>query len=46
MAPQPEYVMLDLWYVGGTVIFFAAMLGYLAACQRLGKGSESTEQTQ
>lgn len=29
--------MLDLIYVLGTVGFFAAMLGYVMACERLGR---------
>ncbi len=34
--------MLDLLYVGGTVVFFTAMVGYLAACQRLGHRSNQS----
>ena len=32
--------MLDLTYVLGTVAFFAAMLGYVKACEHLGHRSE------
>jgi hypothetical protein len=32
--------MPDLFYVLGTVGFFAAMLGYVRACERLGRSSE------
>ena len=31
--------MIDLIYVLGTVAFFALMLGYVAACERLGRDS-------
>ena len=30
--------MLDLAYVLGTIGFFALMLAYVAACERLGRG--------
>jgi hypothetical protein len=29
--------MLDLPYVAGTIAFFMLMLGYVAACSRLGR---------
>lgn len=29
--------MLDVLYVAGTVVFFAAMIGYVAICARLGR---------
>ena len=32
--------MADLFYVLGTIGFFAAMLGYVRACARLGRGSD------
>jgi hypothetical protein len=32
--------MPDLFYVLGTIGFFATMLGYVRACERLGKNSE------
>ena len=31
--------MIDLAYVLGTVGFFALMLAYVAACERLGRGA-------
>lgn len=35
--------MNDLLYVAGSVVFFALMLGYVAACDRLGRGHETQE---
>lgn len=32
--------MIDVLYVAGTVLFFALMLGYVAACNRLGRGAD------
>jgi hypothetical protein len=32
--------MPDLLYVGGTVLFFALMLGYVRACEALGRRVE------
>ena len=32
--------MLDVLYVAGTVLFFALMLGYAAACDRLGRNAD------
>jgi len=34
--------MIDLIYVAGTIVFFALMLLYVRACQRLGQ-SATTE---
>lgn len=31
--------MLDLIYVAVTIVFFALMLGYVRACERLGRGT-------
>lgn len=41
--------MTDLLYILLTLVFFALMLGYVTACERLGRksttdGSHSTEQ--
>jgi hypothetical protein len=30
--------MPDLLYLVGTIVFFAAMLAYVRACERLGRG--------
>ena len=38
--------MLDIIYVLGTVAFFALMLGYVAGCERLGRSSDSTSDSQ
>jgi hypothetical protein len=35
--------MLDLFYMLVTVGFFAVMLAYVSACERLGRGSERLE---
>lgn len=35
--------MIDFLYIAGTIAFFALMLGYVAACERLGKRSASTD---
>ena len=32
--------MIDVLYVAGTVLFFALMIGYAAACDRLGRGAD------
>lgn len=34
--------MVDLVYVAVTVAFFALMLGYVRACERLGRDSTDT----
>lgn len=31
--------MLDLYYLGGAMLFFALMLVYVVACERLGGAS-------
>jgi hypothetical protein len=33
-------IMLDLVYVAGTVLFFALMIAYVAACDRLGRSAD------
>ena len=33
--------MIDVLYVAGTVLFFALMLGYVAACNRLGRSADT-----
>jgi hypothetical protein len=35
--------MKDLLYVAATVAFFGLMLGYVAACARLGRAQETEE---
>ncbi len=35
--------MLDLLYVLGTVLFFAAMIAYVRACAALGRDSDGQE---
>jgi len=35
--------MTDLIYVAVTIGFFALMIGYVAACARLGRSQEVTE---
>lgn len=35
--------MWDVLYVVGTVVFYALLAGYVAACARLGRGSEAEE---
>ena len=35
--------MIDLLYVAGTLAFFALMIGYVAACARLGGTQEVKE---
>jgi hypothetical protein len=37
--------MKDVLYVAGTVGFFALMLGYVAACARLGRSPEQPDET-
>ena len=32
--------MIDLIYVAATVVFFALMIAYVAACDRLGRGAD------
>jgi hypothetical protein len=32
--------MLDLIYVAGTVLFFAAMLAYVRGCERIGRRND------
>jgi hypothetical protein len=32
--------MNDILYIAGTIAFFALMLGYVAACARLGRSHE------
>ena len=32
--------MIDLIYVAATVVFFALMVAYVAACNRLGRGAD------
>ena len=32
--------MLDVSYVGGTLLFFALMLAYIAGCARLGRTAD------
>ena len=32
--------MIDVLYVAGTVLFFALMIGYAAACDRLGRSAD------
>ena len=36
--------MIDLFYVGGTVAFFALMLAYVVGCERLGRTTTSEVQ--
>jgi len=38
-APTGETTVIDLAYIAGTVLFFALMLGYAHACDRLGRAS-------
>jgi hypothetical protein len=33
--------MIDLIYVVGTVLFFALMIAYVAACERLGRMADA-----
>ncbi|HEY5491126.1 MAG TPA: hypothetical protein VIK25_08010 [Gemmatimonadaceae bacterium] len=33
--------MIDLAYLAGSVLFFALMLGYVRACERLGRTSSA-----
>lgn len=37
--------MIDLVYIATTVVFFALMLGYVRACERLGR-TASVDMTQ
>jgi hypothetical protein len=32
--------MIDLLYIGGTIVFFALMIRYAAACDRLGRAAD------
>ena len=32
--------MIDVLYVASTVLFFALMLGYVVACDRLGRSAD------
>ncbi len=32
--------MLDVLYVGGSILFFALMLAYVAGCARLGQAAD------
>ena len=32
--------MIDVVYVAGTVLFFALMIAYVAACDRLGRAAD------
>lgn len=34
--------MMDLLYIAGTLLFFAAMLGYVRACSAVGDRSDAT----
>ena len=36
--------MRDVVYVFGTIAFFMLMLAYVAGCERLGRGGQSTEE--
>jgi hypothetical protein len=36
--------MLDVAYLLGTVAFFALMVAYVRACERLGRGIDKREQ--
>jgi len=38
-APTGGTTVIDLAYIAGTVLFFALMLGYTRACDRLGRAS-------
>jgi hypothetical protein len=38
--------MLDLAYILGTLAFFALMLAYVAGCERLGRSSDATSESQ
>lgn len=33
--------MIDLIYIAATVAFFALMLGYVAACDRIGRAADA-----
>jgi hypothetical protein len=35
--------MADVLYLAGTVLFFGAMLGYVRACEALGKGTAEAD---
>ena len=37
--------MSDILYVAGSVAFFALMLGYVAACARLGRAAAGEERS-
>jgi hypothetical protein len=37
--------MLDILYVAGTIAFFALMVVYVRACERLGAERQSREET-
>jgi hypothetical protein len=36
--------MLDIVYVAGTVLFFLLMIGYVAACARLGGAGQEEQE--
>jgi hypothetical protein len=38
-APAGGTTVIDIAYLAGTVLFFALMLGYTRACERLGRAS-------
>jgi hypothetical protein len=35
--------MYDVWYVLGTIVFFALMLAYVRGCERLGRDEQPEE---
>ena len=37
--------MHDALYIGGTIVFFLLMLGYVRGCERLGRDEEQGKQT-
>lgn len=40
-APAGGTTVIDLAYLAGSVLFFALMLGYVRACERLGRTSSA-----
>jgi hypothetical protein len=36
--------MIDLAYILATIGFFAAMIGYVAGCERLGRTTNATDE--
>jgi hypothetical protein len=40
-APAGGTNVIDLAYIAGSVLFFALMLGYVRACERLGRTSSA-----